>query len=96
MNQDEHWKLLDNNVAEVDVLAVMKSVNPDIYGQWGVTKSTIEGPMTSGTGLPYIRRFHLHVQEGMVVVGLKLMKRVLERQKGGMEDDRFKWHSCGT
>ena len=60
---------------EVDLLAVMKKVNPEVYRDWDIESALIEDPWNSNPDVSYIRRFHLHLQEDMVVVGVKILNK---------------------
>ena len=68
-------RLLACHANEVDMLALVKRVYPafsrlsDIeYGRGDHPGSWVE--------MPVVKRFHLHVQEGMVIVGLRLEQQI--------------------
>ena len=110
--------LLTQRVTEVDVLAVMESVNPDIYQVWDIQDALIEDALLppepnpdharkfyfepplemllantkrrslAWPGSSHIKRFYLHVQEGMAVVGLRRSKAMAwMRERGFSERD---------
>lgn len=62
------------DMVEVDVLAVMKQVNPDLHGEWYGQASGVWR-----RGRTRVERFHFIVQEGKAVVGLKATKTNPER-----------------
>lgn len=55
-------------MVEVDVLAVIKQVNPDVYREWFEPGA---GSVGKRVGPAHVTRFHCSLQAGMVVVGLK-------------------------
>ena len=60
---------------ELNLLEVMKEVNPQVYREW-----VGEGfPPQGDDCIDYIERFHFHVQEGMVVVGLSGINLALRK-----------------
>ena len=66
------WGFNAQGVVEIEVLAVLKRVNPSVYQRWIERGSLCELPCDP---VPFpgvsVSRFHFNVQNGMVVVGLK-------------------------
>ena len=60
---------------EINLLEVMKEVNPEVYREW-----VGEGvPEECDDGIDSIERFHFHVQEGVVIVGLSGINLALQK-----------------
>ena len=56
-------------MVQLDVLAVLKEANSDVYQEW-----IGDGLAGGGGNRIHIKRFYFNVQEGMVVVGLRATK----------------------
>ena len=63
------------NTTQVDVLAVMKTVNPEVYREW-IEQGTIEDLGSTSYTSFNVTRCYFHVQEGMALVGLKATKKI--------------------
>ena len=59
-------------IVEVDILSVIKEVNPELYQDWND-----HGSLGMDSDRVDVERLHLHVEHGLVVVGLKATQRHL-------------------
>ena len=70
------------------MLALLKRVNPAFGRELDIEHGAREHPRSS-IEIPDVKRFHFHMQEGMVVVGLKLIEQGREGRVTSVESCNY-------